>query len=463
MADGIFEGKRIVVMGLGRFGGGVDAARFACKQGGRVIVTDMQSRESLTESIEKLLGFDVEYRLGGHDVGDFESADVVIVNPAVTAVGNDFLRTSRESGAVVTSQIGLFFQLCAGKIVGITGANGKSTTTAITGHILKAGLDQEGISYSGVRVGGNIGNSAMLEIVEDIGADEVVVLELSSFQAEQLGEVGLVPEVSLLTNLKPNHMDRHGTFEAYCSAKENLFALQDCGADEAGSAKAISIFNSEDEIARGWYEKYKDEQGRRCILYCADDVGERVRSVFGLPGRMNLSNLAGAMAIVKCFGVSDETIAGAMGSFKGLAHRLELVAEVDGVRWYNDSISTTPESSIAALEAFEEGKIIIAGGYDKGLAFREFGKAIAERAKGAILIGATRKKIAEEIAKACGGKYDVEFADSLAEAVDKAASRVRSGDVVLLSPACASYDMFDNFQHRGREFVELVGKLGSGK
>jgi UDP-N-acetylmuramoylalanine--D-glutamate ligase len=233
--------------------------------------------------------------------------------------------------------------------------------------------------------------------------------------------------------------------------------------NEVGRAKAVSIFNSEDEIARAWYEKYKDEQGRRCILYSADDVGESVREVFGLPGRMNLSNLAGATAIARCFGVSDDTIAGAMGSFKGLAHRLELVSQVDGVRWYNDSISTTPESSIAALEAFDQRKIIIAGGYDKGLDFGQFGKVIAERAKGAVLIGATRQKIAGEIVKACGGKFDVEFADSLADAVDKAAARAKNGNVVLLSPACASYDMFDNFEHRGREFVRLVKKLNSDK
>jgi UDP-N-acetylmuramoylalanine--D-glutamate ligase len=392
----------------------------------------------------------------------------------------------------------IFFELCPAEIIGITGSNGKSTTTALTAYLLESAKREK------VWLSGNIGNEPMLGLLERIGANDLVVLELSSFQLEQLGRTGRGPIVSLLTNLTPNHLDRHGTLENYCAAKENIFRLQKLD----GERPAVSIFNGEDAIAERWFEKYKAQEGRVCVKYAAYDVSERVAKRFGLPGRANRSNLAGAMAVAQQFGVGERQVEKCLAGFKGLAHRLELVAEVGGVRWYNDSIATTPESAMAALEAFDEPKVIIAGGYDKGVAFDELGEVIGRRAKAAILIGVTARKIADAIEKSKKLKVkrqnvnesatdftedteknikaevrsqnsedrrkekewipayagmtegmdgmNIVMADSLAEAVSMANEIAAAGDVVILSPACASYDMFDNFQQRGREFVKLV-------
>ncbi|GAG02468.1 unnamed protein product, partial [marine sediment metagenome] len=262
----------------------------------------------------------------------------------------------------------------------------------------------------------------------------------------------------LLTNLTPNHLDRYGTFADYCAAKENIFKFQEL--DE--NFPAVSIFNAEDKVGAEWFEKYKSEAGRICIKFPADDLSEEIRDRFSLPGRTNLCNLAAAIAIARYFGIEDEWIKSSLPEFKPLPHRLELVAQMGGVSWYNDSKATTPEGAIAALEAFKKKpKIIIAGGYDKNLPFDELGEKIATSAKAAILMGQTAEKIADAIEKKLATedtekKIKIEVVDSLAEAVELARRLAASGDVVLLSPACASYDMFDNFQHRGQEFIKLV-------
>jgi UDP-N-acetylmuramoylalanine--D-glutamate ligase len=260
--------------------------------------------------------------------------------------------------------------------------------------------------------------------------------------------------VALLTNLTPNHLDRYGTFEAYCAAKEHLFRYQPVDARRP----AVSLFNAEDEVGRAWFEKYRHEEGRDCRLFSADDVSKEVRVAYPLPGRANLSNLAAARAIARCFGVSDEAICKCLPEFRGLPHRLELVGEANGVRWYNDSKATTPEGAMVALAAFDGPRILIAGGYDKQTAFDALGRQIATGAKAAILIGQTAQKIALAIqdAKTGDAAVNVRLVGSLAEAVDLAERLAAPGDVVLLSPACASYDMFENYQQRGRRFVDLV-------
>ncbi|MHC4329636.1 MAG: UDP-N-acetylmuramoyl-L-alanine--D-glutamate ligase [Planctomycetota bacterium] len=482
-----FRGKKVLVMGLGRFGGGVDVAEFASRAGAKVIVTDLAPAQQLTDSVEKLKEFDgIEFHLGGHDPADFEQADIVVANPAVPD-DNEFLEIARRAGGIVTSQMNIFFELCPVTIIGVTGANGKSTTTALTAHLLKNARYENVIAseakqsqttqyairntqYDNVWLSGNIGNQPLLTAIDRIGPDDLVVLELSSFQLEQLAQIQKAPKIALLTNLTPNHLDRHGTFANYCAAKESIFKFQDLNEE----SPTVSIFNAEDEIGAEWFEKYSGDTGRVCIKFSADDVSEDVRTTFTLPGRANLSNLAGAIAIARRFGVDDDRIKTCLPSFKALPHRLEFVEEINDVRWYNDSIATTPQSAIAALEAFDEPVIIIAGGYDKKLPFDELGRKIAEKAKSAILIGETARKIADAIpnpamslrgAKRRGNlnahDTQVSRANSLAEAVQLAYTIAESDDVVLLSPACASYDMFDNFQQRGWEFTKLVRALNS--
>lgn len=453
MEASFLKNKKVLIMGLGRFGGGKDAAIFAAKAGAAVTITDLADSDKLSKTISYLKEYpNIEYHLGSHQEEDFSDTEILIVNPAV-APENKFIQIAKSCGAVITSQIEIFFQLCKGKIVGITGANGKSTTTSLTAHLLESGLLQKDFAYKKVWLGGNIGNQPMLSIVEQIEENHIVVLEISSFQAEQLANQKLTPAVSLITNLTENHLDRHGTFEAYCAAKENLFKYQNLCEQEP----AISIFNSEDEITRGWFDKYKGQKGRICFgfSYCQDSG---LIENYSLAGKANLSNLAAAQRICEHFGVTKETIASSLKTFHSLPHRLELVDIVDGVSWYNDSIATTPPSAIAALDAFECPKIIIAGGYDKKLPFDELGEVAAKKAKAAILIGDTAQAI-----KSCIEKYQgdclVQMSTSLEEAILLAEKISDSGDAVILSPACASYDMFDNFQQRGERFAQLVRKL----
>jgi len=450
-------GKKVLVMGLGRFGGGVDVVQYAARAGAQVVVTDQAASEKLGDSLAQLRGLSgIEYHLGRHDAEDFATADVVVANPAVP-LNNEFLDIARRHGRIVTSQIGLFFQSCPAPIIGITGANGKSTTTTLTAHLLERAPASRRV-YRKVWLSGNIGDRPLLTILDQIGPRDLVVLEISSFQVEQLAQVRRGPQVALLTNLTPNHLDRYGTFEAYCAAKEGLFQFQPLDAQ----TPAVSIFNAEDEIACSWFRKYQGEFGRDCLKFSADDVGDELRAVYALPGRANLSNLAAARAIARRFGVSDQSIKSCLSDFKALPHRLELVGNVNGVRWYNDSKATTPEGTFVALSAFECPKILIAGGYDKHTPFDELGRRIAADAKATILIGQTAQQIADAIRSAATnpGGAEVRFAGSLAEAVDLARRLASPGDVVLLSPACASYDLFENYQQRGRMFAELVSKIG---
>jgi len=459
-----FAAKNVLIMGLGRFGGGVDTAKFAARAGAKVIVTDLAPAEQLKDSIGELEEFpDIEFHLGSHEPADFKQADIIIANPAVPG-DNEFLQIARRADRFVTSQVNIFFELCPAQIIGITGANGKSTTAALTAHLLKGGSDEH------VWLGGNIGNQPLLTTIGRIGPDDLVVLELSSFQLEQLAQIQKAPKVALLTNLTPNHLDRHGTFANYCAAKENIFKSQELD----DNSPAVSIFNAEDRIAAQWFEKYRKDAGRICIKFSADDVGNELRDHYALPGRANLSNLAAAVDIAKYFGVKKDQIKRCLPEFKALPHRLELVEEIRDVRWYNDSKATTPEGAITALDAFDKPIIIIAGGYDKNLTFDKLGQKIAEKAKTAILIGKTAPKIDKAIQNVQMSLREaqqrsnlqlrntkVELVDSLAEAVQLANSLAVNGDVVLLSPACASYDMFDNFEHRGREFARLVQAISS--
>lgn len=445
MDKSIFRDKKILVMGLGRFGGGVDVVKFACSAGAKVIVTDLARREALAESITQLKGLDVDYHLGSHEPADFQQADIVVANPAVP-LNNKFLQIARDAGKQLTSQIELFFKLCPATIVGITGSNGKSTTSVLTAHLLRSQFPQN------VWLSGNIGNEPFLTILDKIKPDDIVVLEISSFQIEQLDQSRLAPDIALLTNLTPNHLDRYGSFENYCAAKELLFLNQKPDQENP----PVSIFNADDPVGSRWFYKYSELPGRTCIKFSADDVPDSVSSAFSLPGRANLANLAAAIAIIEQFGLTD--IESSLPSFKALPHRLELVTESNGVRWFNDSKATTPDSSIVALDAFDNPVILIAGGYDKHIPFDKFGEKIAQKAKTAILIGQTARTIAKTIA-ACSQTAEIRFAETLADAVKIAHNLAVPGDVVLLSPACASYDMFENYEQRGRLFCDLANNI----
>jgi len=437
------KGKSVLIMGLGVFGGGVDSAKFAARLAKKIIVTDEADEKKLADSIKELQKFkNIEFHIAGHNIEDFIEADVIIVNPAVDEA-NPYIEAAKSKNKPITSQMEIFFQLCPAKIVAITGSNGKSTTTALTAHLLG------NIKNGKVWLSGNIGNRPLLEILDKIKSNDIVVLEISSFQLEQLARIRKSPYIGCITNIAPNHLDRHKTMENYCNAKENIFRFQKNG--------DVAVLNAYNEKCLEWYEKYK-KTGRDCFLFDREKLDGRLTSVFKLPGKANRENLAAAVTIAHHFGLTDEQLIDSVESFVSLPHRLQLVGTVNGVRYYNDSIATTPESTVVGVEAFSEPKILIAGGYDKGLAFDNMAQAISDKLKALILIGQTSDKIEQSVRKT-GKAPPIYKAGSLAEAVKKAAELSTAGDVVLLSPACASYDMFVNFVQRGNMFAELVKQL----
>lgn len=455
------KGRRVTVVGLGRFGGGEGLVRFLVRRGARVVVSDSASESDLAMTLSRLRGLPVEYHLGGHRDEDIDGADVLFVNPAVPDASALLSR-----GRPVETEINLFLKLCPStRLIGVTGSNGKTTTTSLIGAALRAvGLR--------VHVGGNIGGS-LLDALESIRPDDPVVMELSSFQLERVAPLGRSPRVAVVTNLTPNHLDRHPTFEAYAAAKESLVRFQ-----TAADWKVLNLDDAHaDRFARsGAGRLLPFAAGEPCgpgLSYTAGlirlddgktsldfDVSRR-----RLRGLFNVANMAAAVGA--CYVAAPpapsavegpdgpawrDRVEAALAEFPGVEHRLEWVRSARGVAYFNDSKATDPESTIAALDALSGDVVLIAGGYDKKLPFDSLGAAIRRRVRVLVAFGQTAASLA---AAACPGP-DLVRAASIAEAVARAALLAREGENVLLSPACASYDMFRNFEERGRAFKECV-------
>ncbi len=431
--------QRVTVIGLGRFGGGVGVTRWLCAQGARVTVTDKAPAEQLTDSIAALDGCDAQLHLGGHDERDFLDTDLLIVNPAVPK-DQPQLAAALAAGVNWTTEINLFLERCPGRLVGITGSVGKSTTTAMIGTVLSRRFP--------TLVGGNIGRS-LLDSLGEITPEHRVVLELSSFQLEDLPRVGRSPHVALVTNLRPNHLDRHGTMAAYGDAKKNLFRFQ--------GPNDVLVLNREDPIVSSWAN---EARGRVAFF---DSTGEPFE--LSVPGSHNQLNAAAAWKVAEACGVDRATTADALRTFPGLPHRLCLVTEKHGVRYYNDSKCTTPDGAIVALQSLPpRTAVLIAGGYDKHVGFESLAAVIAERARALVVLGATADQIrtATEAAVTASPRARgesplvIEPATDLRHATHLAAALARAGDSVLLSPACASWDMFVNYEERGDLFAQIV-------
>ncbi|MBI3846222.1 MAG: UDP-N-acetylmuramoyl-L-alanine--D-glutamate ligase [Planctomycetes bacterium] len=454
------RGRRATVVGLGLFGGGVGVARFLAARGARVTVTDLRDRNVLARSVEALAGVPIEWRLGEHRVEDFTSTDLVVSSPGVPRE-SPFLAAARAASVPVETEIGLLFRFCRARPIGVTGSNGKTTTTALLGAMFREG---------GFRtyVGGNIGGS-LLDRVDEVAPDDVVVLELSSFQLEYLGDLATSPESAVVTTLTANHLDRHGSMEAYAAAKKQIVAHQ--------RASDAAFLNRDDPAVRAWrkdcpgsvYEfsiREPVERGvfvRDCrIVSTVVGLETPVADVkdVRLPGGFNVANVCAALGPALRRGVEPAAAARAIASFAGVPHRLECVRELHGVRYLNDSIATNPESTIAALEAFTEPIVLIAGGYDKKLPIEKFAAAIRRRVRTTILLGATAHRLHDAIAAAPGVSLpDIRRVASIEEAVDVAHSLSSPGDLVLLSPGFASFDQFVNFEERGDRFRRRVEEL----
>lgn len=431
-----FANRRVTVVGLGRFGGGVGVIRWLCQQGAKVIVSDHGDENALSESVAALDGCPAEFHFGEHREEDFLDTDLLVVNPAIPKT-HPLLQRAVNAGIPYTTEINLFIERCSAPIVAITGSVGKSTTAAMAAGILARKLT--------THIGGNIGKSLLMDLPQ-IRKDHVVVLELSSFQLELVPRIKAAPHVALITNLLPNHLDRYnGDISAYADAKKNIFRFQ--GTD------GTLILNRQCGISSAW----ASEAAGKVDFFDTADASAHFELV--IPGRFNQSNAQAAWAIARCFNISRYDAARSLLSFHGLEHRLQFVAERNGVRYYNDSKCTTPNGAVVALEAFETGRtILLLGGYDKGISFDELACKANSHAKSVIVYGAAKDAVLESFSK-ISPAVDENFATAVSDlgaAVELAEKNSESGDVILLSPACASYDQFANYEQRGELFTKLV-------
>ncbi len=446
------NGKRVLVVGLARTG--IAVSLFSAGYGAAVTATDEKPEAEMAETAARLRAAGVKIVLGAHSQEMFLEQDLIVVSPGVPAK-LPALELARAQGIPVWSEIELAWRFLRGKLVAITGSNGKTTTTSLVAHILKTA----GIA---TLVGGNIG-VPLLALVESSTDSSVTVAEISSFQLETIQEFR--PEIGVLLNLTPDHLDRHESFESYAAAKMRLFENQ--------LDRDAAVLNADDpEItrrmpARGhvyWFSRQKRvaegafvRDGE--IVFRADGAETVVvrRSEITLRGEHNLENVLAACAASYLAGAPAAAIATGVKTFRAVEHRLEFVAEVGGVQFYNDSKATNVDATLKAVEAFPGPLLVILGGKDKGSPYSPLAEPLRQRARLAILIGAAAGKIAADI----GGTVPIEHAVTLDRAVKLAAERSRPGDVVLLAPACSSFDQFENYEQRGRVFKELVARLES--
>lgn len=451
-----FCGQKATLIGLGPRTH-VALARYLVRHGAEVTISDLKPAEQLQREIALLGDLGVRLALGGHRQEDILGADIVFVTPGAPR-DLECLEAARQRGIPISSETELFFALCPAPIIGITGSSGKTTTTTLVAEMLRVAGRQ-------VFVGGNIG-TPLIDRLGEIGPDSWVVLELSSFQLEPLRRS---PSIAAVLNVTPNHLDRHPTMQDYIAAKANSLRFQ--------GTSGWAVLGYDNEATRSLAEQcvgqvlfFSRHQALRSGAYLASEgvvlaYGGRRQTIcplsdIRLRGQHNWENTLAAVAIARAAGLSAEPMRQAIRSFTGVEHRLEFVRLLRGASYYNDSIATTPERTIAALRSFSEPMVLIAGGRDKHLPWEGLARLIVERLKELVLYGEAAGAIQEAVQQAATSTQPPIYrCGPLAEAVQRAAHIAAKGDVVLLSPACPSYDQFRDFEERGREFKRLVREL----
>ena len=425
----------------------------------KVTVFDDRSIEDIPKDImDKITRYTFEFSFGENNLAKLNGFDLIFRSPSCMPTRKE-LKQAEDSGAIVTSEIEMLMEIAPCKIVGITGSDGKTTTSTLIYEILKeAGYN--------VYLGGNIGTPLFTKL-NDILPEDIIVLELSSFQ---LMNMTVSPDIAVITNITPNHLNLHSSYEEYIEAKKNIFRSQ----DENG----ILVLNYDNEITREckqdangkvvyFSSKEKLDNGiivdNDIIKECEDKLRKHIVNTkdINLKGMHNYENICAAYAATKTL-VDTETALKAIKEFKGVEHRLEFIKEINGVKWYNDSIGTSPTRTIAGLNSFEEDIILIAGGYDKNLNYEPLAKPIVDKVKGLILIGQTAEKIYEVVNKKLQEEnkdLDIYICDEFSQTVQIANKIAKPGQIVLFSPASASFDMFENYAQRGKKFKELVNSI----
>ncbi|WP_408955843.1 UDP-N-acetylmuramoyl-L-alanine--D-glutamate ligase [Natroniella sp. ANB-PHB2] len=446
--------KLVTVVGLGKRTG-VELVKFLDQKEAKIIVTDAKTEKELTIELSKLEGYKFELDLGGHTEDLILKSDLLVISPGVP---NDIpiLERARDKGIEVISEIELAYRFSIAPLVAITGTNGKTTTTTLLGEICSK-------LESKVAVGGNIGRP-LIKDLPYLKKDDLAIAEISSFQLEEV--IDFKPDIGLVLNVTPDHLDRHGTFEEYIKAKRRLLINQ--------TEKDYAVLNYDDQLVREFADYtagkivfFSQKVELDCGIYLKN--GEVIANLTGQPekiiaideirikGPHNLENTLGAIAISLLLGVKKEVLIKTLREFGGVDHRIESVAVVDGVEYINDSKGTNPVAATKAVETFEQPLILIAGGKDKGSDFSNFAETIAEQVKELILLGETASKIEQSVKRL--GYQAIHHVDSIEEAVNLADELAVEGDLVLLSPACASWDMFNSYKERGERFKGTVKKM----
>ena len=442
--------KRVLVVGLGK--SGVASALFLKARGAKVTVSDTKSPAELKDAIPALLDAGIAVETGGHGERTFQGQDLIVVSPGVPVDAAPLVQ-ARALGEKVIGEVELAAQFFPGNIVAITGSNGKTTTTTLAGEIISAG------GYPAV-VGGNIGTPA-ISLIEGSNAETIAVLEVSSFQLETIETFRA--RIAIILNITPDHLDRHRTFDAYTDAKARIFLNQQAddfavlNADDptcvklAGRTRAqVFWFSRKKEVQQGAYVK----DGR--LLFRGPNGQQEIMLVSEVPlkGLHNVENVLAAICAGALIGVKPEQIRRAASRFKAVEHRLQYIATIRGVEYYNDSKATNVDATIKALESFPANIHLILGGKDKGSDYTVLNDLLRQRVKRVYTIGAAAAKIESQIKGP-----DVVHAETLENAVKQAAHSAQAGDIVLLAPACASFDQFRSYEHRGQVFVEVVTTL----
>jgi len=444
------RGKRVLVVGLARTG--IAAALFCAEREALVTATDLRNEAEIGEVVTRLRDLEVTVAFGAYGENFFTDQDLIVPSPGVPADLPGLL-AARKAGVTVWSEIELADRFLNGKLIGITGSNGKTTTTSLVEHILR----NAGISTV---LAGNIG-TPLIARMNETRDDTTTVAELSSFQLELIETFR--PNISLFLNLTPDHLDRHRTFEAYGAAKARIFENQTeqdfavLNADDPAATQLaptrprVYWFSRKQRVAQGAYVRDGE------IVFRYDGQEENILRVEDIPlaGAHNLENVLAAVAACRLAGAGSAAIAKGVRSFSGVEHRLEFVAEIAGVRYYNDSKATNVDATLKALDAFAGRILIILGGKDKGSDYTVLRQSLRDKAILALLIGTAADKIEKQIA----GSVAIERANTMERAVEVAAHAAQTGDIVLLAPACASFDQFQSYEHRGRVFKALVHQL----
>lgn len=451
------RGKKIAVIGVGV--SHTDLIRMLAAKSLDVIVYDKRTPEQLGDLYQEFKGLGVSMELGPNYLSRLGGEDIIFRTPGMNYHTPE-LSMARKAGTVVTSELEVFFDLCPCKIIGVTGSDGKTTTTTLIARMLET-------AGHTVHLGGNIGR-ALLPGIEKVKATDYVVAELSSFQLISMRQS---PDVAVITNITPNHLDVHKTMEEYVEAKSNIFSHQNgfsttiLNADNSYTKKfakqvrgKLNLFSRQSAVQRG---AWMDENGM--IWYSSNDSQTKVidSKEILLPGAHNIENFLAAFSAVWEL-VPREAMLQVARTFTGVEHRIELVRTLDGVRWYNDSIATSPTRTIAGFHSFDQRLILIAGGYDKQIPFEPLIPELLDHVKTLILMGSTAQKIEDTLRadpRYTEGCIQLLHAQSLSDAVTQARAAANQGDVVTLSPACASFDSYPNFEARGTHFKELVNSL----